>query len=108
MREIASPTPSRKLADVLTELVELVGEQHTRPRWIPVDEHVPAGPHAVKGAIRRGELTAYRPGKTLLVRSDELDAWIEAHRVEPAKSDDADELDLVDQALADAGVRRAG
>jgi hypothetical protein len=99
----STQSPATQAAALIAQALALLVPASNVGKWVKVDAHVPGGRHAVLGAIRRGELTGYRPGKCLVVKADELDKWIEAHRVEPTP---ITELDPVAAALAAAGVRR--
>lgn len=44
-------------------------------------EIVPVAQITLRRAIKRGDLTAYRIGGKLLIRPDDLEVWIQAHRV---------------------------
>lgn len=69
-------------------------------------EIVPVAQITLRRAIKRGDLTAYRIGGKLLIRPDDLDRWIQAHR-EPApmprpKRTTAGAATLLDNALQKA------
>ena len=46
-------------------------------------EIVPLSPITLRRAIRRGDLVAFRVGRRVLVRPEDLHAWVESRRVAP-------------------------
>ncbi len=100
------------LSITLGELLALAGEQlasrsEESDPWVNPSE-CEISKRQVKGAIRAGELRAYRVGRRLLVRRSELDAWIvrPEHRVQPDIEDEPDHEDHADRILTAHGWNR--
>lgn len=42
--------------------------------------------HTIQRAIKKGDLVAYKPGKTVLILEKDLTAWFESKRVHAVKA----------------------
>jgi len=42
--------------------------------------------HTIHRAIKRGDLAAYKPGKTVLILEADLNAWFESKRIRAVKA----------------------
>jgi excisionase family DNA binding protein len=42
--------------------------------------------HTIHRAIKRGDLAAYKPGKTVLILESDLNAWFESKRIRVVKA----------------------
>jgi excisionase family DNA binding protein len=42
--------------------------------------------HTIHRAIKRGDLAAYKPGKTVLILETDLNAWFESKRIRAVKA----------------------
>ena len=42
--------------------------------------------HTIHRAIKRGDLPAYKPGKSVLVLEDDLSAWFKSKRIQAVRS----------------------
>jgi excisionase family DNA binding protein len=42
--------------------------------------------HTIHRAIKRGDLAAYKPGKTVLILESDLNAWFESKRIRAVKA----------------------
>jgi hypothetical protein len=59
-------------------------------------------------AIASREVRAFKPGRELMVRADELFAWVEKHVDAPGQAGEADTSEVVPYERFAAGVRARG
>jgi len=97
---------SRETALILEAIEEL--KARAAPEFIDVDKSEIISGNAAREAWRKRELRLFRIGKRLLAKTAELHEWIETKEERPKLSAVPErELDDVDAALAEGGVRRS-
>jgi excisionase family DNA binding protein len=72
-------TLAQRVAAIVLERLE----DTSKRRWLTVDqaaEHLGRTPEAVRGLVKRGELTPYKPDGRLQLDREELDRWMRGTR----------------------------
>ncbi len=72
-------TLAQRVAAIVLERLETAPDR----RWFTVDraaEYLDRTPDAIRGLVKRGELTAYKPDGRLQLDREELDAWMRGER----------------------------
>jgi len=72
-------TLAARVAAIVLERLEAAPDR----RWLSVDsaaEHLDRTPEAIRGLVKRGELTAYKPDGRLQLDREELDRWVRGVR----------------------------
>jgi excisionase family DNA binding protein len=72
---------AERVADIVLERLQIGSER----RWLTVDQaadYVGRTPQAIRGLVKRGELTPYKPDGRLQLDRHELDAWMRGERDE--------------------------
>jgi len=72
-------TLAQRVAAIVLERLEGTSNR----RWLTVDQaadYLGRTPEAIRGLVKRGELTAYKPDGRLQLDREELDAWMRGDR----------------------------
>jgi hypothetical protein len=87
--------------------LEGIRRARTADDWVDQD-HSPLKKRAHLDAVRRGDLVGRKVGSQVFVRRDEIDAYIEKHRVRPlaTAAEAEDEEKAIEMALKHHGRRR--
>ena len=76
----------------------------SEPTYISINEtarRLKCAPRTVSRAVRSGELPGFRPGaKKILLRWQDVEQWIQSHRVQPNSSDPTIERGHVENVVA--------
>jgi excisionase family DNA binding protein len=79
---LAFQLPEHFVATIAERVAEIVldrFEQISDRRWLSVDraaEYIDRTPDAIRGLVKRGQLTAYKPDGRLQLDREELDRWM--------------------------------
>jgi excisionase family DNA binding protein len=68
-------TLAQRVAAIVSERLE----DTTNRRWLTVDQaadYIGRSPDAIRGLVKRGELTGYKPDGRLQLDREELDRWM--------------------------------
>ena len=68
-------TLSQRVAAIVLERLEVISNR----RWLTVDQaadYIGRSPEAIRGLVKRRELTGYKPDGRLQLDREELDRWM--------------------------------
>lgn len=101
--KLAPPRPRARFEAAATRfaaaLASLIEEHTGSTRWVDQNDS-PLGKRRHLEAVRRGDLQAFKEGRRVLVREDDIDDYLRRKTVEPSYSGET-----VEDVLRDVGLR---